>query len=54
MQCETLNIQYFQQVQLSLIPKGLQEIHSLNKNMTWTNDPKSDPKRKHTGHLDWY
>ena len=38
--------------QLSLIPKRLQETHSLNKHMTWTNDPKPDPKRKPTGHLD--
>ena len=52
MQCETLNTQYFQQGQFPLIPKGLQEIHSLNKHMTWTNDPKPDPKRKPTGYLD--
>ena len=30
--------------QLPLIPKRLQEAHSLNKHMTWTNDPKPDPK----------
>ena len=38
--------------QLPLISKRLQETHSLNKNMTWTNDPKPDPKRKLKGHLD--
>ena len=38
--------------QLPLIPKRLQETHSLNKHMTWTNDPKPDPKRKLTNHLD--
>ena len=38
--------------QLSLIQERLQETHSLNEHMTWTNDPKPDPKRKPTVHLD--
>ena len=38
--------------QLPLILKRLQETHSLNKHMTWTNDPTPDPKRKLKGRLD--
>ena len=37
---------------IPLIPKRLQETHSLNKHLNLTNDPKLDPKRKSTGHLD--
>ena len=45
-ECETLNTQYFQQRSTSISSKRLQETHSLNKHMTWTNDPKPDPKRE--------
>ena len=45
MQCETFNTQYFQQRSTSInSKKRLEETHSLNKHMTWTNDPKPDPK----------
>ena len=47
---ETLNTEYFQQRSTSINSKKV----TGDPYMTWTNDPKPDPKRKHTGHLDWY
>ena len=38
--------------QFPLIQKKLQDAHSSNKHMTWTNDPKPNPKRNPTGRLD--
>ena len=38
--------------QIPLIPKGYRRPILLLKHMTWTNDPKPDPKRKQTDYLD--
>ena len=42
---EKLNTKYFQQGQLSLIQKGYRRPNLEIKHMTWTYDPKSDPKK---------
>ena len=49
---ENLIPKYFQQRSNSIDLKGYSRPVLEIKHTTWTYDPKSDPKKKHTGYLD--